>query len=93
MIHILKMVLEPNNNQHADIRPLDLNVAKLEDATMECLNSFFADKENPKNALKKPYLKEIFKVAKFEQRYRNGEIGQSTCVPTLLCRDTDKHHR
>ncbi|KAH8879732.1 hypothetical protein GQ53DRAFT_853325 [Thozetella sp. PMI_491] len=75
LIHILRLVVEPNNNQHSAIRYLNLNIGKLEEVTMECLNSFFADKENPKNSQKKLYLKEIFKVAKFEERYKNGEIG------------------
>ena len=75
--HILRMIVEPKTEQHPDIQNLDLNVAKLEEVTMECLNSFLSDKENPKNSQKKPYLKEIFKVAKLGQRYKNGEIGQS----------------
>ncbi|KAJ0317232.1 hypothetical protein COL5a_011209 [Colletotrichum fioriniae] len=38
------------------------------------MSAFFADKENKTNAKKKPYLDEIFKVAKMEERYKNGEV-------------------
>lgn len=65
--------MEPNGKQHADIRKLGLNVAKLEETTGEALSTFFM--ENDSNASKKPYLKEIFKMARSEERYRNGEIG------------------
>lgn len=69
------MVTEPNRHQHKDIQKLNINISKLEEATFEALSGFFADVENPNNAKKKPYLKEIFRVAKYEERYKNGEIG------------------
>ena len=74
------MIVEPNEKQHPDIQKLNLNTAKLEEATLEALSGFFADKDNPNNAKKKPYLKEIFKVARFEERYKNGEIGKATII-------------
>ncbi|KAK3179416.1 hypothetical protein K4F52_009161 [Lecanicillium sp. MT-2017a] len=67
---------EPNGKQHSDIRKLGLNVKKLEEATAEALSSFFLD--NEANARKKPYLNEIFKVARQEERFKNGEIDGST---------------
>lgn len=54
---------------------------------MDALSTFFSDKDNTNNAKKKPYLKEIFKVAKQEERYRNGEMGNRACssfTPSLL---------
>ncbi|KAH8782826.1 hypothetical protein F5883DRAFT_405012, partial [Diaporthe sp. PMI_573] len=72
--HILHMITEPNQLQHKDIQKHGLNVSKLEEATFEALGSFFGDAENPNNAKKKPYLREIFKVARYEERYKNGEI-------------------
>ncbi|KAJ9154838.1 hypothetical protein NKR23_g2420 [Pleurostoma richardsiae] len=78
--HILRMIVEPNHKQHLDIQKLNLNVAKLEEATLEALSAFFADKEHPDNAKKKPFLKEIFKVARYEERYKNGEIDADTEV-------------
>ena len=72
------MITEPNQLQHKDIQKHGLNVSKLEEATFEALGSFFGDAENPNNAKKKPYLREIFKVARYEERYKNGEIGTLT---------------
>lgn len=70
------MIVLPNAEQHPDIQKLNLNVAKLEEATTEVLSSFFTDKDAPNNIKKKPYLKEIFLLAKYEERFRNGEIGK-----------------
>lgn len=53
-----------------------VTIKKLEEVTNEAMSNWFADREHPKNALKKPYLKEIFKVAKADERLRNGEVGQ-----------------
>ncbi|CAM1502993.1 Fc.00g077690.m01.CDS01 [Cosmosporella sp. VM-42] len=76
--HILRMIVEPNKTQHPDIQKLNLNVKKLEELTTEALSAFFTDKENPANAKKRPYLNEIFKVAKQEERFKNGEIDGTT---------------
>jgi hypothetical protein len=76
--HILRMVVEPNERQHSDIKKLQLNVAKLEEVTYEALSAWFADANNPSNFQKKAYLEEIFKVAKQEERFRDGRIGEST---------------
>lgn len=69
------MIVEPNEKQHPSIRKMKLDVQKLKEATDEALSSFFSGKENEKNARKKPYLDEIFKIALQEQRYKHGEIG------------------
>ncbi|TQV92621.1 kinesin [Cordyceps javanica] len=76
LAHILRLVLEPNGKQHPDIRKLGLNVTKLEETTAEALSSFFMD--NDANARKKPFLTEIFKVARQEERYKLGDIDGST---------------
>ncbi|KOS18982.1 Uncharacterized protein ESCO_001154 [Escovopsis weberi] len=78
LAHILRLVVEPNGKQHSDIQKIGLNVKKLEETTVEALSSFFMD--NEANAKKRPYLNEIFKVARFEERYKNGEIDGSTEV-------------
>ncbi|KAI1645396.1 uncharacterized protein F4817DRAFT_317894 [Daldinia loculata] len=78
--HILRMIVEPNHTQHPSIQKLYLNVSKLEEVTNEALSSFFTDKDNPSNLQKKPYLKEIFKVAHLEERYKDGQIDGSTVV-------------
>lgn len=69
----------PNSQQHTDLQKLNLNVSKLKDVTNEALSGWFTDKDNPNNALKKPKLDEIFKVAAQEERYRHGQIGKLTC--------------
>jgi hypothetical protein len=74
LVHILTLVVEPRQNQHPSVQKVDLNVKKLETVTMENLSGWFAEK--PENMDKKKYLKEIFKVAKAEERYKNGEIGE-----------------
>lgn len=74
LAHILRLVVEPNGKQHNDIQKLGLNVKKLEETTYEALSSFFMDNET--NAKKRPYLNEIFKMARQEERFKNGEIGE-----------------
>ncbi|KAI6767253.1 hypothetical protein HG530_005262 [Fusarium avenaceum] len=78
--HILRMIVEPNNRQHPDIQKLNLNVKKLEEITIEALSGFFADKESPANAKKRPFLNEIFRVAKQEERFKKEEIDGTTEV-------------
>lgn len=73
--HILSLVIEPNDKQHSDIKKLQLNVKKLEECTNEALSGFYA--ESPTNASKKQFLNEIFKVARQQERFKNGEIGKS----------------
>ena len=70
------MIVEPYEKQHPTVQKLGLNVKKLEEVTMEAMSNWFNDKEHPENAAKKPFLKEIFKVARAEERYKNGEIGK-----------------
>ncbi|KAI1376790.1 hypothetical protein F4677DRAFT_445112 [Hypoxylon crocopeplum] len=78
--HILRMIVEPNRKQHPSIQKLYLDVTKLEEVTTEALSSFFTDKDNPNNLAKRPYLKEIFKVARIEERYKDEQIDGSTIV-------------
>jgi Zn-dependent M32 family carboxypeptidase len=70
------MIIEPCEKQHPTVQKLELNVKKLEEVTMEAISNWFNDKDHPENAQKRPFLKEIFKIAKAEERYRNGEIGE-----------------
>lgn len=75
LCHLLRLIVEPNSQQHPSIRAQELTVAKLEELTMEAMGGFFNDRANPNQAKKKPFLKEIFKVAKVEEQYKRGEIG------------------
>jgi hypothetical protein len=56
---------------------------------MELVTNWFSDKEHPENAAKKILLKEIFKVAKAEERYKNGELGK--VAPFCTIRSKDLH--
>lgn len=78
--HILRMVMEPPSRQHPDIKKLQLNVTKLEEVTMEALGGWFADGNSPSNASKRPYLEEIFKIAKQEERFLDGLIDGTARV-------------
>lgn len=69
------MITEPRERQHPDIQRLDVSVAKLEEVAMESLRQFFEDPVKPNNAKKRPILKELFRVAKLEERYKRNEIG------------------
>lgn len=69
------MVVEPPEKQHPSIQRLALDVKKLEEMTMEHMSVWFNDKDHSDNKEKRPYLKEIFKVARAQERYKNGEIG------------------
>ncbi|KAK0100427.1 hypothetical protein ONS95_008375 [Cadophora gregata] len=81
LAHIIQMIVKPTDKQHPCIQKLDLNVKKLESATMEMMSPWFSDKENPGHELRRPFLKEIFKVAKIQERYKRGEIDGTTIVP------------
>ncbi|KAH8648591.1 hypothetical protein BX600DRAFT_442877 [Xylariales sp. PMI_506] len=90
--HILRMVIEPSERQHRDIRKLKLNTTKLKEITLEALSGFFTDKDNPSNRLKKPFLLEIFKIALFEERFRAGLIAPTCKVyifPNEVISDSD----
>ncbi|PNP75038.1 hypothetical protein FNYG_11620 [Fusarium nygamai] len=75
LIHILEMVVEPKQAQHPDLQELNLNIRKLEEITMEALSEFFVDMENPANLRKRPFLNEIFEVARQRARFKNNDIG------------------
>lgn len=69
------MIVKPNDQQPPNVRKLNLDVHKLEEVTNEALSAFFTDKDNLSNAQKRPYLREIFKVAYQEERHRAGKLG------------------
>ncbi|KAE9378927.1 hypothetical protein N431DRAFT_327065 [Stipitochalara longipes BDJ] len=83
LVHILRMIIEPRDKQHITVQKLGLDVKKLEEVTMEAMSNWFNDKEHPENAQKRPFLKEIFKIAKAEERYKNGEIDGTTVIPVM----------
>lgn len=83
LVWILRLIVEPPEKQCLTVSKLGLNVKKLEEVTMEAMSNWFNDKEHLENAQKRPYLKEIFKIAKAEERYRNGEIDGTTVIPVM----------
>ena len=89
LVHILKMVIEPPHKQCPTVQKMGLNVRKLEEATTEAMSIWFNDADHPENLLKKPFLKEIFKVAKAQERYKNGEIGELENYFARFCHNSD----
>jgi hypothetical protein len=87
----LKLIVEPANNQCPAVQKLALNVKKLEEVTMEALSNWFSDKDHPENAQKKTYLKEIFKVAKAQERFKDGGIGKSSVFHKIDQALSDTH--
>ncbi|TGJ79427.1 hypothetical protein E0Z10_g9335 [Xylaria hypoxylon] len=89
LCHILRMLVEPQHKQHHAIRKVNLNLSTLEAVTFEALSSFFNDKESRGNAIKKPLLKEVFKIARQEARYLDGEMNGNTEVFVTSVSDSD----
>lgn len=83
LVQILRMIIEPPERQHPSVRRWNLDVKTLEAKTMEAMGNWFNDTAHPANASKKVFLKEIFKVAKAEERFKNGEIDDDTVVPVM----------
>jgi hypothetical protein len=69
------MLVEPQHSQHHAVRKVNLNLETLEAVTFEALSTWFSDKATPSNMNKKAILKEIFKVARQEERFRDNQIG------------------
>jgi hypothetical protein len=74
--HLLRLVMDPPQQQNAEISKLNLSVSKLEEVTADAMAPFYSDSQNPTNASKKQYLDELFRVAKMEERYKRGECGE-----------------
>ena len=73
--HILRLIINPETRTPGIQKVGVITVAKLEVAAMDSLATWFADPNKPKNARKRPILKELFRVAKMEERYKRNEIG------------------
>ncbi|KAJ4288324.1 hypothetical protein N0V88_007362 [Collariella sp. IMI 366227] len=81
----MKMIVKPAEKQHPDIQGLGINVAKLETVAMESLSAWFDDHNKPRNAKKRPILKELFRVAKMQEKFMRDEIDPST--PVFITQD------
>ncbi|KAG4434235.1 hypothetical protein IFR05_010277 [Cadophora sp. M221] len=84
LLHIINMVVQPVERQCPTVQKLKLNVKTLEVATMEAMSNWFSDKTNPRNESKRAYLKDIFKVARHQERFKNGEIDVTTVIPVRV---------
>lgn len=73
--HILRLIIEPETQPPSIRRLGHISVAMLETAAMESLSIWFQDANKPKNAKKRPILKELFKVARMEEKFKRNEIG------------------
>lgn len=74
LVQILDVVLDQNRSKSEALQPL--RIKDLEETALEAAAAWFNEKNKPKNAEKRVFLKDIFKVAKMEERYRRGEIGK-----------------
>lgn len=94
------MTVEPLENQHPSFQEQDLSVHKLQDVSYEALSFWLTDSGHPDNLLKVNLIKELFAVARYQERFKNGEIGKSfkslskitlpsgvECVLIFLCLD------
>ncbi|KAI1268305.1 hypothetical protein F5Y18DRAFT_441045 [Xylariaceae sp. FL1019] len=80
LVHILRMVVEPPENQHPAILRVRLNIEKLKVITFETLSGWFADVDHPANAQKRRFVTEIFTVALKQEEYKSGEADGLTEV-------------
>lgn len=78
------MLVEPQSNQHEDIRHRGYTVKTLESITFEGLSSFLSEGNKERKNSVKESLEELFYVAKYEARYKANEIGTSFWAPAVL---------
>ncbi|KAI0199663.1 hypothetical protein F4808DRAFT_204274 [Astrocystis sublimbata] len=91
LCHIVRMLVEPAGKRHPAIENIDLDLNALEKLTAESLKTFYCDKTAPANADKERYLREMFKVAKAEARYKDGELDAETEIFVTI--DSDEETR
>jgi len=71
------MVVRPKQKQPETIRALDLDITKLEDVARFSLEGWLNDQEQSEGIPKKAVLREIFEVAKAEERFQRGATASS----------------
>lgn len=84
LVHILRMIVRPYHLQHPSVQKAALDIQKLDEFTTETMGTWFGDNDHPENRKKKAFLKEIFKVAKLEERYLKDEIDGTTNIPVAF---------
>ncbi|KAI1149205.1 hypothetical protein F4825DRAFT_453693 [Nemania diffusa] len=88
--HLGKDVV-PETERHPALQKVELDLEKLHAVTLEALSSWFTDKNSPGNQKKKTILDDIFKVAKQELRYNDGEIDANTEVLVESFSDNERY--
>ncbi|KAI0481181.1 hypothetical protein GGR56DRAFT_308340 [Xylariaceae sp. FL0804] len=78
LVHLIGLVVEPNERQHRSIQHLGLNVAVFEEAIRNEMTAFYA--KSQKNAEKKVYIDEIMKLAVKQQSYKANQLDATTRV-------------
>lgn len=81
---MLKLIVEPNSEQHEGIRHLGIDITRLKEVTFESLSTHFATEPQFKVSAWKECLNELFLVAKQEERHKSGEIGEQWPRKLLL---------
>ncbi|KFY43471.1 hypothetical protein V495_03917 [Pseudogymnoascus sp. VKM F-4514 (FW-929)] len=89
LMHILGIIVNQDPDGVAKHRGID--VAKLEEVTREAMATWFADREKPKNAEKRGFLTQLFRVLYKEERYRRGELDGSATVSVNDCAGITDH--
>lgn len=77
LVHVLRMAVKPWEKQCPTAQKMRLSVKKLEEAAKEAIRVWLNDKDHPENAAKEIVLREIFSVARAEERCNRGEIGEA----------------
>ncbi|KAK4177294.1 hypothetical protein QBC36DRAFT_386802 [Triangularia setosa] len=78
LIHLLRLVVEPPYRQHPEIQQVNLDIATLEAIIIEIISMWF--QEDPRNAVKRLILEEIFHVAKAEASFKAGQINNRSVI-------------
>jgi hypothetical protein len=74
-VHILQVVVSQEYEKSDHLKTVTVELLQKE--TEKAMTTWFDDPQHPNNAKKRPFLTEIFRVAKLEERYRKGELGRS----------------
>jgi hypothetical protein len=78
LVHIIKIIVQPQEKRVLSLGKRDLTTEKLREATMVAMNNWLFDEEHPEDAVKRRLLEELFRVARAEEKYKNGEIGKKS---------------
>lgn len=78
-MHILRMVIEPAENQHPSMYKSYLGIEKLEETTWDASWAWFKGENSPGFVRNVPILNAIFRIARHEESYKHGKTGKLFC--------------